>query len=288
MQISHEKNPCGVVLLNDWHADSTLPEGEKETLRLLFCRQGNVEIALNHELYELNGGDILICFPGDVMQVDRYRQEFSGCYLSILLKLSNHLFQFSSQDWKISSMIREIHLLSLGDDNIRLLLSYFNLFNNRLHHSALIDDSIGLYDLIASFIRDFLSIAEKMQHRTENTNISASNILFNKFIRILYSTSPQKQAIEYYADRLCVTPKYLSAICKEVAGETASTLINRCLMAEILNQLRNRTKPIQTIADELGFANQSFFGKYVKAHLGMTASQFRENRCFHYRADNAV
>lgn len=288
MQKPHQNNQNEVILLNDWRADSTLPEGEKETLRLLFCRQGNVEIVLNHELYELKADDMLICFPGDVMQVDRYRQKFSGCYLSISLKLSNHLFQFSSQDWKISSMIREVHMLSLGDENIWLLLSYFNLFNNRLHHSALLDDSIGLYDLIASFIRDFLSIAEKMQHRTENKNLSAANILFSKFIRILYSASPQKQTIEYYADILCVTPKYLSTICKQVTGETASTLVNRCLMAEIQNQLRNRAKPIQTIADELGFANLSFFGKYVKAHLGMTASQFRENRCFHHRADNAV
>lgn len=67
---------------------------------------------------------------------------------------------------------------------------------------------------------------------------------------------------------------------KHVTGETASSIINRCLTNEIRNRLMDSDKPIQEIADELGFANQSFFGKYVKAHLGMTASQFRKSRCY--------
>lgn len=61
---------------------------------------------------------------------------------------------------------------------------------------------------------------------------------------------------------------------------TASSILNRCMTNEIRNRLMDSGKPIKVVAYELGFANQSFFGKYVKAHLGMTASQFRESRCY--------
>lgn len=59
----------------------------------------------------------------------------------------------------------------------------------------------------------------------------------------------------------------------------ANDIVNRCLTNEIRNRVMD-TKPGQAIAYEFGFANQSFFGKYVKAHSGMTVSQFRKNRCY--------
>lgn len=267
-----------VIVLNNWSSDNRLPGKEKDRLRLLFCRLGNARLTLNRETYELKNGRMLICFPGDTLEVESYGELFSGCYLSVSHDLLDKLFLFSPYSWKTSSTIKKTHLLALEEENIQLLLSYFNLLEIRLKHSALTDAHVGLYDLLSTFIRDFLNIAAQRQQREESTSSPSANILFNKFIRLLYSSSPQKQSLEYYANQLCITPKYLSIICKKIAGETASAFINRYLMDEIRNQLKNHSKPIQTIADELGFANQSFFGKYVKAHLGMTASQFRESR----------
>ena len=278
MEKSNIDNSNGIVLQNQWCPGTPLPKARKDTLRILFCRQGNVTIILNGILYEMQRKNMLIAFPDDVMKVTKYGQYFSGSYLFIPLKLLEQFSLFSPQNWKTYSTIKGMQQLCLEEDNIRLLHSYLNLLEIRLNHPSLADSNAGLYSLISTFIRDFLSIAAKQRHRQECLELSAANSLFNKFIRLLYASDPQKQTLEYYADKLCVTPKYLSAVCKHVAGETASTIINRCLTNEIRNRLIDSDKPIQTIAYELGFANQSFFGKYVKAHLGMTASQFRESR----------
>lgn len=247
---------------------------------MLFCRQDNATIILNETLYEIRSGNILIAFPGDVMKIVGYGPSFSGSFLSVSLKLLEQFSLFSPQNWRTYSTIKGMQQLCLEEENIRFLQSYLNLLEARLRHPALADNNAGLYTLLSIFIHDFLNIAAKQQHKQDCLALSSANTLFNKFIHLLYASVPQKQTLEYYADKLCITPKYLSTICKHVTGETASSIINRCLTNEIRNRLMDSDKPIQEIADELGFANQSFFGKYVKAHLGMTASQFRKSRCY--------
>lgn len=264
-----------IVLQNGRYVDGHLRGNDKDALRLMFCQSDNGSVVLNEVAYDLRCGDAIICFPGDDLVV---RRGFTGRYLSIPMKRLDRLFLFSSQSWRSSASLRERHMISLDGENGRLWSAYFDLAELRLSHPALDDDRIGAYDLISFFIRDFLSIAGRNQGGQGNADRFAADALFTKFVRLLYAAPPRKLSVSYYADKLCVTPKYLSTICKQVAGETATSLINRRLVDEIWVLLRNRQKPIKAIAYELGFANQSFFGKFVKAHLGVTASQFRRDR----------
>ena len=101
--------------------------------------------------------------------------------------------------------------------------------------------------------------------------------LFKEFISLLSSSYPKERMIGFYANQLYVTPKYLSAVCKEVSGQTASELITQYMVKDILYLLRNSQKSIKEIANELNFPNLSFFGKYVKQHLGMSPKQYRES-----------
>ena len=77
--------------------------------------------------------------------------------------------------------------------------------------------------------------------------------------------------IGFYANQLYVTPKYLSAVCKEVSGQTASELITQYMVKDILYLLRNSQKSIKEIANELNFPNLSFFWKVRKTAFGYVA-----------------
>ena len=82
--------------------------------------------------------------------------------------------------------------------------------------------------------------------------------------------------MSYYADHLHVTPKYLSSICKPICGHTASTIIDQYVLKDIEFLMKYSQKSVKEIANELDFPNISFFGKYVKKHLGTAPRQLRE------------
>ena len=101
-------------------------------------------------------------------------------------------------------------------------------------------------------------------------------MLFSKFLELLSANAPQEREVSFYAERLFVTPKYLSAVCKEVSGNTASAIISAYVMKEIERLLKFNKMSIKEIANELNFSSISFFGKYVRKRLGMSPKHYRE------------
>jgi len=81
--------------------------------------------------------------------------------------------------------------------------------------------------------------------------------------------------VDTYAQELCISPNYLTKVCKEVTGKTALTWIREYTEADIRYYLQNSDMSIKEICDDLGFPNLSFFGKYCRRAFGMSPSDFR-------------
>ena len=101
--------------------------------------------------------------------------------------------------------------------------------------------------------------------------------LMQGFIAILERGDFRKnREISYYADKLCVTTKYLSEVSKKVSGFPAKYWINRYTMLDISRQLRDRRKTLTELSDLYGFSSLSYFTRYVQKNLGMKPTDFRE------------
>ena len=102
--------------------------------------------------------------------------------------------------------------------------------------------------------------------------------LLRKFIELLYNGAYiRNRDLEYYASRLCVTPHYLSELCKKVSGEPASYWIDRFTMQEITRLLRQKELPLTEIAERMNFSSVSYFSRYVQKRLSLPPSEYRKN-----------
>jgi AraC-like DNA-binding protein len=86
------------------------------------------------------------------------------------------------------------------------------------------------------------------------------------------------RSVESYASELCLSPKYLTSICKNYSGKTASDWISEKVLEDIRYYLKNTDLSIKQVSAKVGFSNASFFGKWVKEHLGMTPLQYRNKQ----------
>lgn len=100
--------------------------------------------------------------------------------------------------------------------------------------------------------------------------------LFKRFMDLIESAYPRPRSVSYYAERLNVTPKYFSSVCKQVGGQKATDIIDQYVVKDIVYLMSHTQKSIKEIACELDFSNLSFFGKYVKKHLGVSPKNYRE------------
>ena len=78
-------------------------------------------------------------------------------------------------------------------------------------------------------------------------------------------------------EQLNITPKYLSEVVKQLSTRTTNDWIDKYVILEMRVLLKNTTKSIKEISDELSFPNQSFMGKYFKIHVGMSPKDYRKS-----------
>ena len=102
--------------------------------------------------------------------------------------------------------------------------------------------------------------------------------IYERFIGLLERHYRTEREIGFYADKLCITPKYLSSLIKGITGKTALQIIEEYAIAECKALLPSSRMTIQQISDEMNFPSQSVFGKYFKRVTGMSPTEYRKNR----------
>jgi AraC family transcriptional regulator, transcriptional activator of pobA len=100
---------------------------------------------------------------------------------------------------------------------------------------------------------------------------------FIRLIQLIEQHYMQERGVEFYADKLCLSPKYLSAVSKSICGYTVQELVFKAIIRKCISLLKNTQKNIQEISNDFGFPNASYFGTFFKKQMGMSPQQYRKS-----------
>ena len=104
-----------------------------------------------------------------------------------------------------------------------------------------------------------------------------SKVIFDQFIKLVSEYHTQYRNVGFYADKLCLTPKYLSKLIKGATGRSAPDWIDAYVILEAKNLLKYSNVTIKEVVYRLNFPNQSVFYKFFKARTGMTPTEYRNS-----------
>lgn len=128
--------------------------------------------------------------------------------------------------------------------------------------------------LALAFLYDIKSI-QRQRQMSSPTSLSRQDEVLQHFINLVNEHSKCERTLSFYADKLCLTPRYLGTLIREASGQTVMQWINQAVILEAKVMLRHSTLPICRIAEELRFSNPSFFSKFFKRMTGMTPADYR-------------
>ena len=166
----------------------------------------------------------------------------------------------------------------LNPDEMQSLLSYYNKLELDLSKPDSLFKKQKLTILLHALMLEILEIQHK-DPANVNLKKSRKEELMGKFIIAVSEHFRIHREVAFYANELCITPKHLSAVVKEISGRPAGEWIDQYVIMEAKVLLRNTNHTIQQIASILNFANQSFFGKYFKHMTGVSPTAFRNATC---------
>ena len=121
----------------------------------------------------------------------------------------------------------------------------------------------------------FYSSESVRELETNDVARSNADVITKEFLKHVKDNFRKERQLQFYADLLCITPRYLSRVVKECTGASAAEWIERAVVLEARALLKSTNMTVQQISDELNFPSQTFFGKYFKRRVGMSPKEYR-------------
>lgn len=241
---------------------------------ILLCEQGTITLKVEFNYLHLYPGECLTLFPTDIVQFTSKSDNFSGRALTysddLLREASMHVEQ------SVYSSLRKdriCHERNIVEDVVKpmftILTHYFNV------KDCAVTDDIATMQLKIFFLGFYDFLRRHPELRPGETESERTNELFTKFMETLEHEFMVSRDVQYYADRLFITRKYLGIIVRRKTEKTPKQLINEYVITQLKLRLRNSNDSIRQIASAFHFADDSIMIRYFKAHTGVTPVQFR-------------
>ncbi len=239
--------------------------------RVVYFRAGTLRLRINLRELEFKAGDFLVVSPGTV---------FEFLYISSDLDLAMLAFSNSlMESWQKEELL-QVYLqgrlflhLSLTEQESRRMEQIFALLWEVVHDRPFPKDSVqSLISLVFHQTDSFKGrgLEADKQKRTRQEEV------FNRFLELVNKYAIHERNCTFYADRLCLTSRYLSTLVRQASGRTVMDWVNEAVMQEAKLMLCHTDKLVYQIADELNFPNASFFCKYFRRMTGMTPNDYRQ------------
>lgn len=240
---------------------------------LAVCTGGSILSTIDAEDCSIKTNNILVMRPGHRIERCEMSPDFSGFFITVAQDKIDELFPSMRYVVPFSLQVVSKPIISVTDRELDSLKSIYDLFISQLSSPERPYSAMALSALCEVLFFSTLGIYSSRFKTPEHK--SRREELLSKFVELLEENYMRERAVSYYADRLYVTPKHLSAVLKEVSDKTAGEWIDQRVIHEAKLMLRSTGLNIQEISAKLNFANQSFFGKYFKHLTGMSPRDYR-------------
>ncbi len=168
-------------------------------------------------------------------------------------------------------------VIKMEQPEVDLMMKYYDLLVFKMDHPEMNFGRETVRDIIRCFAYDLLSNLNKhLDTDADGDMLRQGDRIYRRFMLMLAENTNVNRSVKSYADELCVSPKYLTSVCRRHSDFTASELIATSIVGRIKQLLLYSDLSIKEVAAEMGFDNLSFFGKYVRKHLGLSPNHYRK------------
>ena len=259
---------------------------------ILICRKGKARLNVNYKDWELYEGAVITLFPNDVVELkvdgdckspetengDCKSPQTANSFQAEILKYNPSLLREASLQLEqtVYSSLREDRCRQDTPVVTNIINGMFGLLKVYFDQSECTCISqLVLCQLKAFFIGFHEYLQRNPQYRPDEVKSYRVRELFNRFMMLLEKDCKISRDVNYYAEKLNISSKYLTNIVSQVTGHTPKTIIDQYVILQLKLHLKRSTQSIKEMAWEFHFADVSFFCRYFKKHTGLTPQQIR-------------
>lgn len=245
---------------------------------ILICRKGNAVLNINYKDWSLPEKAVITLFPNDVVLLKT--PPSPTAFEVEMLKYDTSLLREASlqMEHTVYSSLREDRCRQdspVVTNIIDAMFSLLKIYFQQAECTCL--SQLVLYQLKAFFIGFHEYLQRNPQFRADEVKSYRVRELFNRFMMLMERDYKTSRDVGYYAEKMNISPKYLTNIVKIVTAHTPKTIIDQYTILQLKMQLKRTNLSIKELAWAYHFTDVSFFCRYFKKHTGLTPQQIRES-----------
>lgn len=287
------------ISLNDFESESSLNQGIKnfiisedrtniqnypfdfqyphivEGIAFAICVKGTGRIKINLKEYKIEPNSIMIILPNYILELIEQSED-------LLIEFLFFSFDFISDlklitDIGLALKIEQMVYLKISEEETLDLLEFHAFIVKQYRKTEHIYREKIAKSLLHTLIYEVLQLLHDEKIGNDDEVLTRKEKHLQNFVKLLFEYHMKERGIAFYADKLFVTPKYLSQVIKETSGKSIQEWIDEMVIMAAKALLKSSNMTVSQIAEEMGFANPSFFGSYFRKRTGMTPVQYRES-----------
>ena len=239
------------------------------------CTEGEIVYQLDGQKMNIAPGDILVVSEKHIVDSYRHSPDMKGLCMMVSVNFFHEIIQNIKDVSSLFLFARSHPVMRLEPKEIETFKAYFQVIQKKIGDKGNHFRKNLIRTLLLAMFYDLSNIIYRVQN--DDLPKARSEIIFTRFINLVEKNYKTERRVGWYSQQLDITPKYLAETVKAASRRTPIEWINDYIILELRVLLKNSTKSIKEITEELNFPNQSFLGKFFREHVGMTPSQFRKS-----------
>ena len=247
------------------------------------CSEGSVDLQINTHHHHVEAQSLVLIHPGSVVSFSTEDSQNNSVFQ--LIGVSDNFIQSQLHMklgvWEIGHYFFKNPVLKIHENDSYKFRLYIDLIHNLSMDNPTIFKDEAIQNVLAAALYEILA---RSMHSTEEENATEKNNLINdkecvicrKFFDLLVKDEGKHRTVSHFADLLCYSPKHLWTMVNKVTGSSPLKIINDHTAERIKYFLIYSDMELTDIAQYFKFSNYSFFGKFVKKHLGYSPRKYRE------------
>lgn len=240
---------------------------------MICCVGGSAELNINLIKYTVSESEIILIQPRQTVQLlDRH--DFKCFAIAVSPDFMERVAPIREKLMNLFLRVADKPLISVTGDEMDEMKAYYEFMLKRINMKDCQNKAEIIHGLTYSTLFYLGSLVSKYIP-LEPQKVSRKEEILKDFLKLLSDNYYKEKSVAFYADRLFINPKHLTNVVRELTGRTAGAWIDEYVILEAKMLLKNTNYTVCQIAQKLNFANQSFFGKYFKQHVGMSPANYR-------------
>ena len=253
--------------------DRTDGAAKTEGLFVLLCLEGEADIRVDSRHYRLVKNSQMVLLPAATIEAE----DLSGDYKMLRIGCDNGVFNeiTSSFEPAFFNYMKNAPCVVLSVEEAVMLRQMASLADMAINDAGNSYRRQMVCNYIQNILYHFYGRTRLLFQMKQGKWVNRKEELFKDFLTLVHRFCATERDVAFYADKMSITPRYLSTIVMKASGETAKDIISRHVIAEIKVRLKSTRLNVQEISSQMNFVNPSFFCRYFKKHTGMSPLQFR-------------